>query len=580
MVFSIGAAVRTSLLVTVLLFNSAIAQVFAQQPATGGFVEHTTSPLPRTVGDASLWQQVLPQRGPFIFPEPYLTRGVRLTNASDCGGANCVVPIGYSYWRNANAHMASDTMLVVLSLDRRYGGTGPTLFTYNKNTGATANAGPLFGSNSALGWATGEGWYFSAVQPTMLYVNDGARMSRVDVVTKRLSPLLDLTPHMGPGHLIWQMHSSHDDRVHSFTVRDGNYRDLGCGVYVESSRQFRFHPARGEYDECQVDASGRFLVVKENADGVGGFDNVIYDLSTGASYVQSDPAGALGHSDLGFGYGVGEDNWHALPNAVRVWTYAGGPSDGRVVFHATNWDFATNHISHTNARSDLPIHQQMACSSSANRKKAIPRANEVVCFLLDGSNRVLVVAPVMTDLNASGGGDDYSKQPKGNLDITGDFFLWTSNMGGSRVDAFMVHVPRAQLGATPPPVTPAVPPSASGCRTVRPSPAWSCHNGGWLPPGAAAAAGGAAGSSGGVIPVVTAVPATGRACTTVQPGPKWTCHAGGWLPPGAQPRDPVPVPQSAPPQPTSPGGCATVRPGPAWVCRSGSWLPPNHPGAI
>src|SRR5437867_12773187 len=44
--------------------------------------------------------------------------------------------------------------------------------------------------------------------------------------------------------------------------------------------------------------------------------------------------------------------------------------------------------------------------------------SEIACFPLDGSLRVLVVAPVMTNLNASGGGDDYSKEPKGNLDVT------------------------------------------------------------------------------------------------------------------------------------------------------------------
>ena len=49
--------------------------------------------------------------------------------------------------------------------------------------------------------------------------------------------------------------------------------------------------------------------------------------------------------------------------------------------------------------------------------------NEIVCFRLDGSRTVLVVAPNMTDLNASGGGsDDYSKRPKGNLDPTGEYF--------------------------------------------------------------------------------------------------------------------------------------------------------------
>jgi hypothetical protein len=63
--------------------------------------------------------------------------------------------------------------------------------------------------------------------------------------------------------------------------------------------------------------------------------------------------------------------------------------------------------------------------------------------------QVLVVAPVMTNLNASGGGDDYGKSPKGNLDVTGEYFLWSSNMGTSRIDVFMVRIPLAKLGVGP-----------------------------------------------------------------------------------------------------------------------------------
>ena len=93
---------------------------------------------------------------------------------------------------------------------------------------------------------------------------------------------------------------------------------------------------------------------------------------------------------------------------------------------------------------------QYACGSGANRTNSA-RANEIICFPLDGSLRVLVVAPVMTDLNAAGGGDDYSKLPKGNVDVTGQYFVWTSNLRGNRLDAFIVRVPGHLLtGSTPP----------------------------------------------------------------------------------------------------------------------------------
>jgi hypothetical protein len=62
----------------------------------------------------------------------------------------------------------------------------------------------------------------------------------------------------------------------------------------------------------------------------------------------------------------------------------------------------------------------------------------------------------MTDPNASGGCCDFfSRQPKGNLDITGRYFIWTTNLGGNRMDAFLVKVPSHLLVAgsdnTPPP---------------------------------------------------------------------------------------------------------------------------------
>ena len=56
----------------------------------------------------------------------------------------------------------------------------------------------------------------------------------------------------------------------------------------------------------------------------------------------------------------------------------------------------------------------------------------------------------MTDLDAPGGrdddGDDYEQVPKGNLDVTGRYFIWTTNLGGDRLDAFLVKIPAERLG--------------------------------------------------------------------------------------------------------------------------------------
>src|SRR5215831_12907573 len=145
----------------------------AQSPAPGGFLETTTSTETR-----ARVTPALPARGPFTFPAPYHTLGVRITNASDCGGKDCVDYVGYSYWRNTNNHVGSNTMLIFITLDRARGGAGPTLYSYDKTTDQITLVGPLFDAADVLSWATGEGWYWSPTQAAKLYVTSGAVLYR------------------------------------------------------------------------------------------------------------------------------------------------------------------------------------------------------------------------------------------------------------------------------------------------------------------------------------------------------------------------------------------------------------------
>src|SRR5262245_39103582 len=70
----------------------------------GGFLEKTTSGTVRPIYTPSQIASFVPARGAFTFPSPYNTEAVRLTNGSDCGGTDCVQPVGYSYWANMNNH--------------------------------------------------------------------------------------------------------------------------------------------------------------------------------------------------------------------------------------------------------------------------------------------------------------------------------------------------------------------------------------------------------------------------------------------------------------------------------------------
>lgn len=411
--------------------------------AHGGFVENAGSAIrPRWTADQL--QTFLPDgRGKFTFPAPYNTEAMRVTAAADCGGNDCVWNVGYSYWRNMNNHVGSNQMLIFLGLDRTRGGRGPTLFSYDKTTDEISSLGPLFDPAHRLSWANPSGWYFSARLPTKLYVNDGSRMLRYDVITKETEVVYDVLSEYGADRRVWQMSSSDDDRVHAATLRvtsTGAY--LGCFVYFESSLQFLYYPKIGTFDECQVDKSGRYLLIMDNMDGRNGLDNRYIDLQTGAEtrLLNLPGVGTVGHHDLGYGYVVGHDGYNAMPNATLTWNFAPSLSKGPIVHRDYNWDLVqANHISHTNAKPGIPKEQQYACGSNADRVTSAQ--NEILCFRLDGSTKQLVVAPVMTNLDASGGGDDYSKHPKGNLDVTGQYFIWTTNLGSSRLDAFIVKVP-------------------------------------------------------------------------------------------------------------------------------------------
>lgn len=472
------AACRRFALIALVVPCLGVGVAHAQGNAPGGFLESATEAGLRPRPLSGEIRNYIPERGRFTFPEPYLTTGVRLTNDSDCAGADCVQYVGYSYWSNINNHTGSNVMLVFLGLERRKGGGGPTLFSYDKQSGETRNLGPLFSPDSPYSWNSGEGWYFSATKPTALYMNDGPRMLRYDVQNRAFETVYDVRDHLGADKYIWQVHSSHDDRVHSATVRHANtYEMLGCIAYREDTRKAHYYPKTGDYDECQIDKSGRWLVIKENVDGADGEDNRIIDLETGTETRFLDRDGAAGHSDLGYGYMVAEDNFYSAPGATRIWRLGEdhrAPGQGTLAYELSSWSSGVGHIAHGNSQAGMPITGQMACVSNASRQD-LSRVNEIVCFRLDGSLNSLVVAPNLTDLNASGGGsEDYSKMPKGNLDVTGEYFIWTANAGSGRLDAYIVRIPYQKLGggsASPDPApTPAPAPAPAPAPSPEPAP--------------------------------------------------------------------------------------------------------------
>jgi hypothetical protein len=369
----------------------------------GGFVEHASSRSVRPRLSRQRMAALLPaETGPFIFPD-YGTRGIRLTGPRD----GVVRPIGMSYWPNVNNHAGRSELFAILSLSDTL-----TLFSVNKGSGQVQKL-------RALPFhVTGEGCYWSFREPHTIYVPQGNRLVAYDVVS---SQSRDVVAASAP---IRQCHSSADGRVHSFTI------DGGAGVSRDGAiRVFR---PRGAYDECQIDKSGRWLLIKE------GDGNRIVDLDTGNEFVISNAAGAVGHSDMGWGYVIGEDDQTDPGGVFRLWTFTpNGPVNGGQMYF-TDWTGMSRYVSHCNA-APAPRERHLVLFSSSHGADA-PRANELVVARLDGSLECRAICPNLTDLSAPGGGEEYWRKTRANLDPPGEFACFTGNMGTDRMDAFLVQL--------------------------------------------------------------------------------------------------------------------------------------------
>ena len=448
--------------VTLGLALAGLANAADYSTAPGGFMEADgAATLARAAVPAS--QVSLPSaRGSFTFPAPYNTHGVRVTVPADCGGQDCL-DMTYNYWKNMSNSAGSDTMYVFVGLNKARGGQGPTLFQYTKSTGALTEVGPLFAATDPLSDKSTEGWYFSYGMPTKIYLQETSKLERYDVVSHTKETVFD-TSAQYPGTVIHQTNSSNDDDVHSATLENATtFAVEGCIAYKVSTQHFYFFAANGKFDECQIDKSGRYLEIKEKLpqDTCASCDedDVIEDLQTGTQQVLLDKDGAGGHSDLGYGYMVASDNWNTQSNAWRVWQFGQTSLTGNLVYYGGTWGiFAPSHISWANASATAPMSQQYVCGAAAVASTS-QRDNDVQCFTLGSSSptsttglQSLIVAPVMTSVTATGGSGacpsclSYGQDPKGNLDPTGQYYFWVSNMGGSRMEAFMVQVPTQVMG--------------------------------------------------------------------------------------------------------------------------------------
>jgi hypothetical protein len=142
-----------------------------------------------------------------------------------------------------------------------------------------------------------------------------------------------------PDTRITQTHRSFDGNIVSFTLRTLEYTDICCAIYIASNNtvlrydQCKFDhelflygaankraDTQGGYDECQVDKSGRYLLIKTQLDNQGNVDAVHIDILTGQTRIMYNPK-SIGHSDNGYGAGVGPGDWNNYAPSLVLWDY-------------------------------------------------------------------------------------------------------------------------------------------------------------------------------------------------------------------------------------------------------------------
>jgi hypothetical protein len=298
---------------------------------------------------------------------------LQVTNASD-GEFH---PRFYSYWANAVV-LERGIYVFAGHVDGQ-----PRFFRIHSG-GHVDRLGPLLGHNG-----TAEGWYWDA--EGWVYLLDGPRLHRANPFTGADRIVFDISD-AHPGCILWQAHSSDDGQTHSATVKrvvnDGAYPAIGTVVFRHGRQDF--FPSQGSLDESQVSRDGGWLVIKEDD------DNRVINLHTRETQILRDADGAVGHSDMGHGFMVGEDNIHG---ACVLWNLREPltPERRRPLFNTWNMGY----VSTRGGR----------CLHSGETHLGL------VAF--DGSG--------VTPLIAHGGGSSYDERVKANLSPCGRVACYMSH---------------------------------------------------------------------------------------------------------------------------------------------------------
>jgi hypothetical protein len=243
-------------------------------------IKGSTAP---TVGDDSHSARGVPSTPPApIAGEPPRVPG-RVTTVT----RGPMQPRFYSYWANAWAAADGSTFVFAGGMDSQ------AHFFRVDGEGTVSDLGALLPFDG-----TTEGWYWDA--DGWIYIPEGPRLLRANPFTKTHQVAFDISTAW-PGHRLWQVHSSADGQCHCATLQRTDDWSKVATVIAARGELWKLD-AMQPLDESDIDEGGEYVVIKE------GDDNRIVTVADRQERWLRDREGAVGHSGMGRGWMVGEDN--------------------------------------------------------------------------------------------------------------------------------------------------------------------------------------------------------------------------------------------------------------------------------
>jgi hypothetical protein len=392
-------------------------------------------PDPGVITDHNIYPEppppALPSAGGTFVDPTFGTTIMRVTDQND-GASNYNY---YSYWPTFNL----DDSKFFISC------TGTAmLYRFDPSGFRIISKGPLFDQTlPGGGFMSTEDAEWSGTNANLLYGYYGLKLWSFDVSARTYTLIKDFTGLLPPGSL-GQMSRSLDDNMFAFTVKDSNFAPTGYMVWQRDQDRIVRNVSLSNFDEVELDKTGRYLVVK--ALFGGGVDFQAVDLQTGNVQGLTDPAPDFspGHSDNGHGIVVGYDDWN---NQYTTRSLATPHQFQRVISFGNDWS-QSNHLSMLGDNESWCVISNFTSGSGP----VGPFRQEIFQASTDGTQSVRRLAHHHSVYR------DYWDTPRADISRDGRFIAFTSNWGSTtRRDVFIIKVPQGSGGGggdtTPPAIS-------------------------------------------------------------------------------------------------------------------------------